>query len=100
MFLDIGLGIFAAMAVSVLWDAPLMPLFAVVGACFALLPDADFIVLALRRRNALHHREGLHYPLLFVPIGALVCGWFGVAWAMLFVLASLGHFIHDSIGIG
>src|SRR3989344_6786031 len=100
MFLDIGLGIFAAMAVSALWDVPLTLAFAAVGACFALLPDLDFVFLAIRRRNALHHREGLNYPLLFVPIGAFIFSWFGGAWALLFALASLGHFIHDSVCIG
>ena len=100
MFLDIGLGIFAALGVSARWGVPLTFWFAVAGAVFALLPDLDFIAVVLRRRNALHHREGLHYPLLFVPIGTLVCWYFGGEWATLFALASLGHFVHDSIGIG
>lgn len=100
MFLDIGLGIFSAMAVSVWYGVPLTLAFVTAGALFALSPDLDFMALALRRRNALHHREGLHYPLLFTPVGAVICSIFGLPWAALFILGSLGHFIHDSIGIG
>lgn len=98
MFLDIGLGLFAAMTVSAWYDAPLT--LAAAGIALALLPDADFLFSVMRRRNTLHHRDGLHYPLLYIPIGAALLSFFGPPWAMLFALASLGHFIHDSIGIG
>lgn len=100
MFLDIGLGIFAAMAVSAWYDVPLTLLLAAAGIVLALLPDADFLFSVMRRRSAVHHRDGLHYPLLYILIGGQAAAFFGQEWLSLFVLCSLAHFIHDSIGIG
>lgn len=105
MTLDIGIGIFAAIIVAKIFALPLTPLLVGLGIAFALLPDIDFIYTLARNGNGNHravarHRDLIHYPVLYLPIGALITSAFGAPWALLFLLGSLGHFIHDSIGIG
>ncbi|OGZ63218.1 MAG: hypothetical protein A3C58_01535 [Candidatus Staskawiczbacteria bacterium RIFCSPHIGHO2_02_FULL_34_10] len=104
MFLDVGLGIIAVLLVSTLHSATISWAFVGVGIIFALLPDLDFVVPCILKRSFknefLHHRERLHYPLLYIPIGALMLYFFSVSLAELFTIASLTHFIHDSIGVG
>ena len=103
MFLDIGAGILIAIWVQSTHALLFSWSFVIAGAVFALLPDLDFIVPVIAKRGfegLLRHREGLHYPLLYIPIGAFIFTFFGVQWAELFVLASCAHFLHDSIGLG
>jgi hypothetical protein len=79
-----------------------------IGIVFALLPDLDFAYHYLRtsqvsayKGHIEDHRDGLHYPLLYLPIGSgLTWLLFGEEWAVLFFLGSLSHFLHDSVGIG
>ncbi len=78
------------------------------GIAFALLPDLDFVYHYLRtsqvsayKGHIEDHRDGLHYPLLYIPIGTtLIFLLYTDAWALLFCLCSLSHFLHDSVGIG
>ena len=104
MFFDIGAGILVAMFVSVYLHVPLNEMLIIGGIVFALCPDADFLVHFYRRgisREDYQHRNMIHYPLLFLPIGtvaAFLLG--GKLWAMLFFLGALSHFVHDSIAIG
>lgn len=103
MFLDIGLGILIAFFLDRLWAVPITGIWIACGIFFALLPDADYLIHLIRgnnSRNAHRHRDLLHYPLLFIPIGVFVLYPFGVAWSALFGLCALAHFTHDSIGIG
>ena len=105
MPLDIGIGIFSAIIVSKLFAVELTPLLVGLGIAFALLPDMDFLYAVARNGHGDHraiskHRDLVHYPLLYLPLGALLALPFGPAWSLLFLLASAGHFIHDSIGIG
>lgn len=105
MLLDIGIGIFSAIILAKLFAFPLTVWFVLFGIAFALLPDIDFIYTLLRNgladeRIIARHRDLVHYPLIYVPIGFLLTLPFGLAWACLFLLGSLGHFIHDSIGLG
>ncbi|MDP3727016.1 MAG: metal-dependent hydrolase [bacterium] len=105
MPLDISIGIFAAMIVSRLFGMELTPLLVGLGIGFALLPDIDFLYTLARRgwrdtHAVIRHREYLHYPLVYILIGAAMAPSIGTAWAALFLLASLGHFLHDSIGLG
>ena len=105
MPLDISIGIFAAMIVSRLFGMELSPLLVGLGIGFALLPDIDFLYALWRRgwrdtHAIIRHREYLHYPLVYVLISAAMAPSVGAAWAALFLLASMGHFIHDSIGLG
>lgn len=106
--LDIALGLLVAYLVTDWWGMePAWPHF-LFGALFAWLPDVDAIWHYIRTRevaahadNPTDHRDGLHYPLVYVPTGALGL-WLlvGDMWAMLFLAASLLHFMHDTFGTG
>mgnify|MGYP001571747211 CR=1 FL=1 len=104
MPLDIGIGIFAAIIVSKLFGVELSPLFISAGVVLANLPDLDGVWTFLRNGNDFKavskHRELIHYPLIYLPVGALAALPFGPEWSVLFLMASVGHFLHDSIGIG
>ena len=105
MPLDIGIGIFAAIIVSKLFGAELSPLFVAISIAIALLPDIDFIYTLLRKgprdtHAIIRHRDLLHYPLIYLPVGAAIAFLFGPQWTVLFLLTSAGHFLHDSIGLG
>lgn len=72
-----------------------------VSILFALLPDIDFVFKKYNGKYAHKHRDFLHLPLLYLPIGtAVVCILFGKIWGTVFLLSSFLHFLHDSIGIG
>lgn len=103
MFLDIGAGILISIFVSRLFDVPLSVTFIIGGIFFALLVDIDYIFYFFSNKslkNVHRHRDLLHYPLLYIPLGILFASFINVSWAVLFGLCSLAHFIHDSIGIG
>ena len=104
MFLDIGLGIIGAIIFSYISHIEISILVLVVSILFALLPDVDFIFKLVKHggtKNIGHeHRDLLHYPLLYIPIGFLLIFLFSPNYAYLFVVLSLLHFMHDSIGIG
>jgi membrane-bound metal-dependent hydrolase YbcI (DUF457 family) len=103
MFLDIGVGILAAMAVASLFKTKLTLTLLLGGVCFGLLPDVDFIryFFLEDKMEGYKHRDTLHLPLLYLPIGTvLVYAWFGQVLAVIFLIASFSHFFHDSMGIG
>ena len=104
MLLDIGAGMLVALGVSKLFSLQLTPFLVGGGITFALVMDADFLLHLARggsHRSAWRHREVLHYPLVYVPLGSALAFAFGRApWALLFSISSLAHFLHDSIGIG
>ncbi|MBI4132784.1 MAG: metal-dependent hydrolase [Candidatus Sungbacteria bacterium] len=105
MLLDIGIGIFASILVGKLFSLPLTPLLVGFGVACALIPDIDlWYTIARRGHRDIHaiikHRNILHYPLVYIPVGTALTALFGYQWSLLFFLASFGHFIHDSIGLG
>ena len=104
MFLDIGMGIICAIFVSDYFGVRLTDIMLLAGIAFSLGPDADFLLHYIKHGISRHdykHRNGLHFPLLYVPIGTFLMYFLGgQAWATLFLMASLSHFIHDSIAIG
>ena len=103
MLLDIGVGILLAILTNKLFSLPLSAIFLVGGVVFSLLMDIDYIFHLAKgggSKNAHKHRDLLHYPLLYIPLGMLIISFFNIAWAALFALCSLAHFLHDSIGIG
>ena len=104
MFLDIGIGILITVFISATFQVKLTVLLIAVGILFALGPDLDFLFLYLRKHDArddYKHRDIIHFPLLYLPIGTILMFLlFGKIWATLFFIASLSHFIHDSISIG
>lgn len=103
MPLDIAIGIGAAFLTAMAFSLPLAGWLFVVGVGFALLPDIDFL-LYLGKRSAdefsHEHRDLLHNPLLYLPIGTVLLAVIHPPLGFLFLLASVGHFIHDSIGGG
>lgn len=104
MFLDIGIGIIVAICASYFSGMEMSFLLAAFSIFFALLPDADFLYFYTKRHDTKHdhkHRDIIHYPLLYLPIGTILL-WimFGKVWALVFLASSFFHFLHDSIAIG
>lgn len=107
MFLDIALGMIAAVGVSMGFGMEPELAFIALGAVFALLPDVDFWVMLARRglkrdkRFDHEHRILLHKPLIFIGIGAIII-YFATSppVTLLFVVGALIHFLHDSTGAG
>lgn len=103
MFYDIGIGVLLSLGLSHVLSIPPSGMWVVMGVVFSLIPDLDFL-FHLRKggstKNAHKHRDYWHYPLIFVPVGTLIIVLFSWQYALLFLFATLLHFIHDSIGIG
>jgi len=104
MLLDIALGLVAASAYAFLSGLGLTPQLLMLGVAFALLPDADFLISAARKRSFLKvdhtHRDLLHYPLPYLLVGGLITQALAPALVPLFLILSIAHFVHDSVGIG
>jgi hypothetical protein len=104
MFLDVGVGILTAIFASYFFSVDLSLWLVIFGILCALLPDADFLYFYPKRHDTKYdhkHRDIIHYPLLFLPVGTiLIFLFFGKIWATIFFIATFLHFVHDSIGIG
>ncbi|MFA6160182.1 MAG: metal-dependent hydrolase [Parcubacteria group bacterium] len=104
MFLDIGVGILISIIVSYIFNIDFSIWLIIFGIICTLLPDADFIYFYPKRHDTKYdhkHRDLIHYPLLYLPIGTiLILVIFGKIWAIVFFVASFLHFLHDSVGIG
>lgn len=103
MLLDIGIGIIWGILFDSLSDAHSLATFVSFGVFAALAPDMDFIYHLLSggtMKDDHRHREVFHKP-YFLAAGWLVISLVADAsLAWLFVVGALGHFVHDSIGIG
>lgn len=100
---DIGAGILIALGLGYIYPPENFALWVLLGVFFALLPDFDALINAVQYRGLDHeysHRDLLHLPLLYTPIGTLCIYVFSPHVALLFALCSFAHFVHDSIGIG
>ncbi len=105
MFLDIGLGILIAIWVSHFFGVPLTTGLLGFGVFFSLIPDIDFLVELFKHGSVggkfvREHRELLHFPILYAPLILCVYLIFGSMWALMLGFGLLGHFLHDSVGIG
>lgn len=103
MPLDIGIGLIIGLLVNDFFDVNNYLAMAALGVILTLLPDLDFIVMKFKPakyRQMERHRELFHLPLLYLSIGTLIFSVFGLPFVSLFILASVVHFIHDSVGIG
>ena len=109
MTLDIAFGILVALGVHQLLGVELTPLLLLMSVFFALSPDIDvplfFLWRKIQRRLRLKgtitsHRNILHNPLIFVPVGWICISLFSLTYASMFAVLALLHFLHDSIGIG
>jgi membrane-bound metal-dependent hydrolase YbcI (DUF457 family) len=94
---DIGVGIFLAIYISHLFNEPLTLTLILLGIGAALLPDVDIMTMLWGRWR---HREITHYPVVYIPIVALVYLVFGAPYGTLLVLGVLIHLLHDTVGIG
>lgn len=93
MLLDIGVGILAA-----LWLG--QPVW--LGILFSLLPDFDMLVSLVKYRGnsgVYKHRDLLHLPIIYIAIGTALY-FYDPRVAALFLICTMLHFVHDSIGLG
>lgn len=103
--MDIGLALIAAVLAHTLFGLPLAPHLIVVCLIFILVVDIDCL-LRITKHGWVpgfghEHRDILHWPLVYVPVGSIVVGYLaGWQFGTLFFTLSLAHFIHDSIGTG
>lgn len=104
MLLDIGFGIIIPITLSKIFGFEITNSYIVFGIIFSLLPDIDFIfykIFSKKSGDQDHtHRSVLHYPIVYILIGSLTTYIFYPTLLSLFIICSLFHFIHDSIGIG
>lgn len=98
--MDILFGCLVYLASTWVFNRSFSAIDASVVVFFALAPDLDFVpFLLLRRRLKLVSHWFIHFPLLYIPIGAI---WVWLAsrgewfFVVSFILASLAHFLHDS----
>ena len=107
MLLDFALGIFSAIFLGWMFNFNPGFWYFFAGSLMTILPDSDFVFYFFKRRkdkdkkNDHDHRDFIHYPLIYLPIGSLIFYLLGgEKWAMLFFLCSFLHFLHDSIALG
>ncbi len=104
MPLDIGIGLIGAILQSFWGYEDLTPQLLILGALFALLPDVDFLVSAIRKGSLLKvdhtHRDLLHHPVPYLAVGGALVWFLAPQYTLLFMGLSLAHFVHDSIGVG
>ncbi len=103
---DIANGIFATLLAGLVTHGEIAWWYFLIGIPFAMLPDLDAVPELLRRgkiaassQYVYDHREGLHYPLLFLIVGISVV-WVSPFFGLLFLFATMLHFINDSYGVG
>lgn len=103
MLLDVGVGILLGLLFDgFVYDVSLTTL-VLFGVFSALSPDLDFLFHIFkggRLENSERHRELLHNPLVFIPLGSLIVFLIQPSLSVLFAAGALSHMIHDSIGIG
>jgi hypothetical protein len=102
MPLDIGLGILIPITLSKIFGFELTNSFIYFGILFSLLPDIDFLLFKMLKLSGgdHKHREILHFPILYIILGSILVYIFNQNLILLFIICSLFHFLHDSIGIG
>jgi len=107
VFFDIGIGLLLASViggiVSIENQAPSPWLMLGVGVAGSLWPDIDFLIWIARGKKVDHlahkHRDLLHKPGPLIAILSLaVYATIGAEPSLVFQLASIAHFVHDTIG--
>lgn len=105
---DVGSGPMIAVIASVIYHQSITPIVVAAAIFFALLPDFDIIIKFIQiktKKGQLdsHHRTILHQPFFFFLafilwlILSLISGW-PLIWPLVFLMGSLAHFFHDSLG--
>lgn len=97
MPLDIAVGILCSLVLAHAFGLRASLSLILFGVGSALLPDID--VLPVFRRVTYDHRSSFHWPLVYVPVAAMLLA-LDPLYGELFLLAICAHFIHDTVGIG
>lgn len=105
MLLDFAIGLLIGLSAAFAFAPEQLTILVIGGIVFALLPDVDFVIhrLVWRRPEIFDylHRNILHKPLVYIPVGGLIVGFLVPGpMVIVFVCASLWHFVHDSHGVG
>ena len=99
-----GIGVTYVLSKFYLTNSTILTFVLAIG--FNLLPDTDFIIWLAWHNWKIdkwthEHRIWLHHPIIYLPSGyLLVWSLTNHFYVILFLLCSLLHFLHDSIGIG
>lgn len=103
---DIANGLFAALAAGWVTDVELVWWHFLIGILLAMCPDLDAVPELLRRGRVSagaeydhDHRDGLHYPIVFVLFGVMA-SYFLPFWGSMFLVAITLHFVNDLYGTG
>jgi hypothetical protein len=105
---DAGLALITLSLTSLFFDTPVTLALAIWVFFFSYAPDVDGLIhyattgkLVADLENGRDHREGLHYPLLWLLVFAVVIYFFGLTiWTASALVATMMHFLHDTIGVG
>ncbi len=103
---DIANGIFATVLAGLITHTEVLWWYFLIGIPLAMLPDLDAIPELLVRGKVsssnvhIHdHRDGLHFPILFLCAGLLLACYLGF-FGYLFLFATMLHFVNDLYGTG
>ena len=103
---DIANGIFATVLAGVVTSTEIVWWYFLIGIPLAMLPDLDAVPelllrgkVASSRENLRDHRDGLHFPILFLIVGIFAGAYFGF-FGFLFLFATMLHFVNDLYGTG
>ncbi len=98
---DVGIGLLLGVLLSNNSEL-VYPICLVIGIFAVLQPDIDFIYKLVKtgKTPTSEHRDGLHYPLIVLPVLGVVGLMFSPEVAAILVLGAFIHFLHDSVGIG
>jgi hypothetical protein len=105
MFIDLALGFIIGTITGFAITGEFYYPYVGAAMLFSLLPDIDFLLYHSFHdvnRMSHRHRRILHYPLIFIPAGAIVVTLFSMdpVYGLMFVIVSLAHFTHDTGWIG
>ncbi|HRH26171.1 MAG TPA: metal-dependent hydrolase [Candidatus Paceibacterota bacterium] len=105
MFIDLLLGFIIGTLTGFITTGEFYYPYVGAALLFSLLPDIDFLIYHSYNeidRMSHCHRRILHYPLVYIPIGAIIVTLFSLdpTYGILFIVVSLAHFIHDTGWIG
>lgn len=103
---DIGHGIILTIIMLKIFDLEPRFIYFIFGFFFSVAPDLDAIKELIKFKNVAaskgrteDHRDGLHYPVLWIIFGALLI-WHDNFIGTFFLSGVLLHFINDSWGTG
>jgi LexA-binding, inner membrane-associated putative hydrolase len=107
LFADWANGIFAVIIAATIVGITEIPWwYFCIGILLSHLPDLDAVPELLRRGKIaasgeyVHdHREGLHYPIVFIVLGLIFIK-LSAFWGWLFLIVTMLHFVNDSYGTG